>query len=403
MNKIVEELIDLNAEIKELRSKKEEIKRKALEHRSTISAENQKEYRAAAEKIQEEIRAKEARRAELEALAENNNQGEGNMNNEMLHFKEGMERTELFETAEYRSAYFKTLQGKKLDAAETRAMTSATSSGGAAIPTKTMDEILGQLRDTPGILSMITLLNIPELISLPAENVVNDASWVAEGADSTPSDDSLRTISLSAYELIKTIKITAKLEKMSIPAFEKWVVETLVRKLRAACKKAVFSGTGVNQPTGLDSVTWDATNSVTAAATGITYDDLVDLEALVGEDYLDNAVWVMNRKTKAQIAKLKDDQKRPLFERAVEKGFVGNLLDRRVHLEGGVADGEIYFGDWKAGYVMNFASPIELAKSGEAGFMSGSTVYRGLALVDGKPTGVKEAMAKLKKAAASGT
>lgn len=401
MNKYLEELIDLNEELKELRSKKEEIKRKALEHRSTITPESQKEFRAAADEIQKQISAKEARRAELEALAENNYQGEQNMNNDMLHFKEGMERAELFATAEYRSAYFKTLQGKKLNEAETRAMTSAASSGGAAIPTRTMDVVLGQLKDTPGILSMITLLNIPELISLPAENVVGDASWVAEGTDSTPSDDTLRAISLSAYELIKTIKITAKLEKMSIDAFEEWVTATLVRKLRAACKKAVFSGTGVNQPTGLDSATWDDKNSITVAKdASLTYDNLVDVEALVGEDYLDNAVWVMNRKTKAQVAKLKDDNKRPLFERAIENGFVGNLLDRPVRLEGGVADGEIYFGDWKAGYVMNFASPIELAKSSEAGFMSGSTVYRGLALVDGKPTGVAGAIAKLKKATA---
>lgn len=401
MNKFLEELIDLNAELKELRSKKDEIKRKALEHRSTIPSEEQKALRADAEKIKEQIRAKEARRAELEALAENTNQGEENMNNQMLHFKEGMERGELFETAEYRSAYFKTLQGKRLDEAETRAMTSATSSGGAAIPTQTMDEIFGQLKDTPGILNLITLLNIPELISLPAENVVGDANWVSEGAESTPSDDSLRAISLSAYELIKTIKVTAKLEKMSIAAFEKWVVDTLVRKLRAACKKAVFSGTGVGQPTGLDSATWNDSNSVTAATTGITYDNIVDVESLVGEDYLDNAVWVMNRKTKAQIAKLKDENKRPLFERAIENGFVGNLLNRPVRLEGGVADGEVYFGDWKAGYVMNFAQGIEIAKSGEAGFTSGSTIYRGLALVDGKPTNVPGAIAKLKKAAGS--
>lgn len=341
---------------------------------------------------------KETRLAELRALAENKNQGEENMNNAMLHFKADMERAECLETVEYRSAYFKTLQGKRLNEAETRAMTSAMSSGGAAIPTQTMDMVIGQLKDTPGILGMITLLNIPELISIPAENIVEDASWVAEGANGKESDDSLRAISLNAYELIKTIKITAKLEKMSISEFEKWVTATLVRKLRAACKKAVFSGTGVNQPTGLDSATWDSTNSVTAASTGITYDDIVDVESLIDEDYLDGAIWVMNRKTKAIVAKLKDENKRPIFERAIEDGFVGNLLNRPVRLERGVADGELYFGDWKAGYVMNFSSPIELAKSKEAGFMSGSTVYRGLALVDGKPTGVSGALAKLKKA-----
>ena len=46
---------------------------------------------------------------------------------------------------------------------------------------------------------------------------------------------------------------------------------------------------------------------------------------------------------------------------------------------------------------MNFAKPIEVTSSTEAGFMSGSTIYRGLALVDGKPTNAKGAIAKIKK------
>ncbi len=146
---------------------------------------------------------------------------------------------------------------------------------------------------------------------------------------------------------------------------------------------------------GLDSQSWDGTNSVTVAAgSTATYDNLVDLEALVGEGFITNAVWVFNRKMKATLLKLKDDQKRPIFERAIEDGFVGYLLGYPVRLDANVKDGEAYFGDWKAGYVMNFAQPIEIASSEEAGFMSGSVVYRGMALADGKPTGVKGALAR---------
>lgn len=159
------------------------------------------------------------------------------MNNQMLHFKEGMERADVLATAEYRSAYFKTMQGRELNEEEKRSITSAAGSGGAAIPTQTMDEIIGQMKDTPGILNLITLLNIPDLISLPKENVVNDAEWLSEDGDSTPKDDSLINITLSAYKLIKTIKITAKLSEMSIGAFEKWVVNTLTKKCERRAEK----------------------------------------------------------------------------------------------------------------------------------------------------------------------
>lgn len=321
------------------------------------------------------------------------------MNDKILHFKDGMERAEVLETAEYRSAYFKSLQGKQLTEDEKRAMTSASTSAGAVIPTQTMNMIIGQIRGSDSLLGLITITNIEGLTSFPVENVVNDATWTAEGTDSTSSKDTLKSIALAAYTLIKTLKISAQVKAMSVDAFEQWIIDALVRKLRAACDKAVVSGNGSNQPTGLDSQTWDGTNSITVAnGSTATYDNIVDLEALVGEGFITNAVWACNRKMKAVLLKLKDDQKRPIFERAVEDGFVGTLLGYPVRLDANIKDGEMYFGDWKSGYVMNFAQPITIESSAEAGFMSGSTVYRGMALVDGKPTGAKNALVKLVQA-----
>ncbi len=406
MNKqLADELRDVNLELEGLKARKDAIKKKALEHRDNLTKVERDAMLSEASALKEQIKKLENRRDELSASAEKNEQGENEtMNNTILHFKEGMERVEIFSTAEYRSAYFKTMQGRELNETEKRAITSASSSGGAAIPTQTMNEILGQLSETPNLLGLITLLNIPELTSLPIENVVNDAEWLSEDTDSSPKDDSLGSISMAAHKLMKTIKVTAKLAKMSIDAFEKWVVSTITRKMRAACNKAVIAGTGVNQPKGLNSETWTKDNSVEVAANAsLSYDNIVDVEALIGEDFLQNAVFVMNGKTKAQLMKIKDENKRPIFERMLENGFVGLLLGYPVRLDKNVTDGELYFGDWKAAYVMNFAQDVEFAASQEAGFMSGSTVYRGLALVDGKPTGVKGAMAKIKKAAQSDT
>lgn len=403
MNKQIEQLRDINLEIEGLKARKEAIKKKALEHRDTITSDEQLSVRSELSEITEQIKKLELRRAEIQVSAENkNSEGENSMNNQMLHYTEGMTRADVLSTAEYRSAYFKTLQGKELNDEERRSITSAANSGGAAIPTQTMDEIIGQLKDTPGVLGLITLLNIPDLISIPKENVVNEAEWVSEDGDSDPKNDSLTNISLSAYKLIKTIKITAKLSEMAISAFEKWVVNTLTRKMRAACRKAVFSGTGVNQPTGLAKSTWNTKNSVTVAANAsLKYGDIVDADALLSEDYSPEAVWVMNKKMKAQVVKLQDENKRPLFERAIEAGIAGYLLGYPIVLDSQVPDNEAYLGDWKSAYVMNFSKAIELASSKEAGFTSGSTIYRSLALVDGKPTEVAGAIVKIGKAAQS--
>lgn len=390
------ELRDLFADKQALEEKRKQIKEKALTHRDDVAG--AKHAKSEIEEIDRQLREVDEKIKKIQKEGEEKRQ----MDNKLLHFDEKMERADVLNTVEYRSAFFKKLQGKELTEDEQRSITSATSSGGAAIPTMTMDSIIGQLKETAPMLSLVTVLNIPELISLPKENVVNDASWVAEDADSTNSDDSLTNITLSAYKLIRTVKVTAHLQAMAVSAFEEWVVNTITKKMRAALDKAVFAGTGNvgNQPTGLDGQSWDSNNSVEVASSAtISYDTLVDVEALVDEDYINNAVWVMNRKTLAQIMKIKDDNKRPVFERAIEDGFRGYIIGIPVKLDKNVQDGEAYLGDFAAGYVMNFSKPIELASSKEAGFMSGATVYRGLALVDGKPTGVKGAIAKIKKGA----
>lgn len=391
MKKEIEELRNANCKIDELKKRKDEIKAKALEHRDANSVDG---ATLEIEKINEEIKVAEE---ELRQVQERSKEKEESKMDLDLTV-EKMERSELLASETYERAFFKRLQGKSLNDEETRSITSASSSGGAAIPTMTMDTILGQLTASTSMLDLVTVLNIPELISLPKENVVNDASWVAEDGDSSVSDDTLSNITLSSYKLIRTIKVTATLSAMSIAAFETWIVNTMVKKMKAALDKAVFAGTGSNQPTGFDGKTWDATNSISIAkSSSITFDNLVDLEALVDEDYLGGATWVMNSKTLAQVKKLTDTNKRPVFERIVEDGFRGTILGIRVRLDRNVKDGEAYLGDFKTGYVYNFSKNIEFASSKEAGFMSGATVYRGLALVDGKPTEVKGAVVKFVK------
>ena len=402
MDKRIEELRDINLELEQLRQKKEDIKKKAQEHRSAVSEaeiraalEEADNAKAEIEQINQKINELEARKAKL--AKQNAEKGElRNMEVKVLHLEDGMERADILSTVEYRRAFFKRLQGKELTAEEQRAMTSAMESGGAAIPTQTMDEILGQLQESPTLVGLVTVLNIPNLITLPIENVTTDANWIAEEAESTAGNDTLRSISLSAHKLIRLVEITAKLQAMSVPAFERWIISTLVKKMRAAIEKAIISGTGVGQPAGVESLTFNETNSITTNS-NITYDNLVDLESLLGEDYEANAVFVMNKKTLAQVKKLKDDTKKPIFERIAEDGFKGALLGYPVRRSKYVPDGVIYLADWKAAYVINFTQSVEISESREAGFKSGNTVYRGLALLDGKPTGIPGSIVKLIK------
>ena len=93
MNKQIEELRDINIELEGLKARKDAVKKKALEHRDTITSAEQTTVRSELKGIKEQIEKLEQRRAEIQASAENKKfEGENNsMNNQMLHFKEGME------------------------------------------------------------------------------------------------------------------------------------------------------------------------------------------------------------------------------------------------------------------------------------------------------------------------
>ena len=163
MDPIIEMLRDESNAIEALTARREELKRKLEEHRSgNISEEEFEKLSAERKDIEKELALRTKRRDELTAAAEKNkDQGEGRgiMNNDILHFKDGMERADVPATAEYRSAFFKRLQRKPLEDIEKRAMTSASTSAGAAIPTQTMDMIIGQLHETDSLLGLITLTN----------------------------------------------------------------------------------------------------------------------------------------------------------------------------------------------------------------------------------------------------
>ena len=64
-----------------------------------------------------------------------------------------------------------------------------------------------------------------------------------------------------------------------------------------------------------------------------------------------------------------------------------NILGYPVILDDNVST-DIIFGDLKEGYVLNFGKDVAVDRDTSVGFRSGSTVFRGMALCDGKPTGV---------------
>ncbi|NIK68780.1 phage major capsid protein [Paenibacillus sp. BK720] len=321
---------------------------------------------------------------------------------EMTNF-ETMKPYEVRNTEEYRSAFFKSLQGQELNEQEQRAFTfgqeqrSFTTDGnsaGAVIPTTTYGQVLKKLEQVSALYPHINASNIPGNVVIPVEIGESGAVWVEELEDLDEGGNPLGSVKLGGYTLAKLIPISIAAQSMSAPAFESYLVDIIVSKLGVGIEKAIVAGTGVGQATGImTGVTWSANNSFTYT-TAIKYDDLLKPLAGLGSEYRMNAAWVMNSVTLyQQIAKVTGEDGRLIFVPDAVNGFAGYIMGKPVIVSEYMPDGQMLFGDLKY-YFMNFSQPILFEKSRESGFRRAAVDYRGVAVVDGKPA-QSEAFTKL--------
>lgn len=281
---------------------------------------------------------------------------------------------------EYRDAWLKNLQHKDLTAEERTAL----ANGDYAIPQETANKVWGKAELYP-LFNAVDVMHIPGTVVLPVEGTVNAANVVAMGSAATDSEDSLAKVSLGIYKIIKTIEITADVSAMAVPAFEEWLTDRLANKLYRKITALIAAGTGSSQPTGLTSV--DATgHTYTKAA--ITYADILAIIAALPAQYAPGAAFVMSRTTFYQnVLAILDTTNHPIVVQDVQAPAKFNILGYPVILEDEIGT-DIVFGDLKEGYVWNFGKDIAIDRDESVGFRTGSTVFRGMCLGDGKPTGV---------------
>lgn len=358
-------------------SRLEEIKARSLELRTKINSLSGEELDNAIAELKDLAKESsdiEKRQAALESIKANS------FDANKIEKPVEEPKTYGLDSAEYRSAFLKNLQGAQLNDVEKRAMTTAIESVGAAVPTETMNKIIEKLRDAGVIYPLVSQLHIPSNVNMPVEGTIADLSWKAEGETSSDSNDTLGKVELTAYELIKTVEITAQVEAMSIDAFENWLVASLAKKVKVAIDNAIINGNNSGQANGI----LNAVTPIDTAVTGtIAYDDIMNTIAALPSGYDQNATFVMNKKTLyKQIAKIKDDQKMPIFKLETDGRFAGKLLGYPVVTYDNCPEGKVILGDFEY-YYFNVVKDFEITKDTSVGFKSGKTCFRALGLCDG--------------------
>ena len=264
-------------------------------------------------------------------------------------------------SAEYRSAWLNALKSGELEQR-------TAFSGAAAIPTLTLNKIYLKLEQTSVLYPYISKTNLPGYLSIPVENAKNDAAWVAMGTAATDGADSLASVSLSLYKLIKTVEIGADNMAASIDAFEAFIVDALARKMAKAVDVAICTGDGSAKATGLLKAN-EITNTGTYTKTTMVFADLTKIIATIGAEYRKNARFAMPSALyfNSVIPALAAKGIGPDTQLAV----LNRILGYEVILDDNITAGTIIFGDFQY-YHWNWGQDVTIERDGSVGFRTGS-------------------------------
>ncbi|PTL37645.1 phage major capsid protein [Alkalicoccus saliphilus] len=313
----------------------------------------------------------------------------------------------VFESSEYRSAFYKTMLGQKLTDMETRTFNKAmelqeaerrsdafntTTNSAAVLPTTTLNEVIKKARTMGGLIAHCRNFNIPTNISVPIGTPSSKAQWHTEGQPVDSEQANTAAVKFGGYEIIKVFSISAAAKKMSVQAFESYMIDELTNCVMEAIADALVNGTGDGQGTGLDTgITWSASNSLDLAG---EYTDFTQALAKLKRGYAGGAKFAMSNATLYnKVYSLVDDNKRPIFVADPKNETVGYILGKEVVIDDNIEDDTIILGNFNyMGYNMPQGLMVEVSR--ESSFKSGLVDYRAMAIADTKPL-VEEAFIKL--------
>ena len=255
----------------------------------------------------------------------------------------------IYDSEEYRQAFMNYVcRGESLPKEFRSDAVTATTDIGALVPPVTLNKIIEKLEAYGMILPLVTRTAYKTGVAIPVSNVKPEATWVAEGAGSDKQKKTLSgTISFGHFKLRCAVAVTLETENMAYSAFETTLVKNVVEAMAKALEKAIISGTGSGQPTG---ILKDDAKGKKIETSKIDYKNLVNAEGELPMEYEAGAVWCMTKKTFMQFVGMTDTNGQPIAR--VNYGVGGKperiLLGRTVVL---------------TNYLENFSDSLEAGKT----------------------------------------
>ena len=185
---------------------------------------------------------------------------------------------------------------------------------GSIVPTTIANRIIKAVRDMVPFLQLADVVYTNGKLSVPVygEDTTNyiDADYVDEGTDLTDNIGKFTTIDLTGFVIGALALVSNKLKDNTDINVVDFVINQVAEAMAEKLEGEFVNGTS-GKITGIQSA---ASGVTAAAATAVTYDELVSLKHSLKQRFRGKASWIMNPATYTAICKLKDNNGQPYFK-----------------------------------------------------------------------------------------
>ena len=289
-------------------------------------------------------------------------------------------------TDRYKKTFWNAMRRKNFYDVENALQVGTDSEGGYLVPDEFEHTLVEALEEENFFRSIATVIKTSSGDrKIPVAATKGTASWIDEEGAYPESDDSFGQVSIGAYKVATMLKVSDELLNDSVFDLEAYISKEFGRRIGAKEEEAFFTGDGKGKPTGIFNAAGGASDGVTTAAAGITFDDVMDLFYAVKSPYRKKAVWVLNDTTVKALRKLKDNNGNYIWQPSVQAGQPDMILNRPYHTSAyvpEVAAGAkvMAFGDFSYYWIADrqgrsFKRLNELfAANGQVGFLASQRV-----------------------------
>ena len=220
---------------------------------------------------------------------------------------------------------------------------------GAVIPSSIANKIIKKVHDICPIYQLATRYNVGGTLQIPyydEEDGNITMTYASEFDELESTSGKFKSIELKGFLAGALSKISKSLINNSQFAIVPFVVNEMAASISRWIENELLNGTD-DKIDGLRGVT----QLVTAeASTAITSDELIELQESVPDVFQASSIWIMNKKTRTAIRKLKDSDGNYILNKDATSRWGYTLFGKDVYTTENMAEmaagkTAIYYGD----------------------------------------------------------